>query len=197
MNKIKKSFSDSIKVKQEIIDRDLYSSIKDMGTLICDAIILGNKLMLCGNGGSAADAQHLTAEMLVRLKSNREGLPAITLAQDTSTLTACGNDFKFENIYKRVLETLGKKNDVLLVITTSGNSKNITSVLKSARDKGIKTLGFLGGNGGKAIDYCDIIFNVPSNNTARIQESHITAGHALIEYIEAVLLKKDFIKIQK
>ena len=133
--------------------------------------------MLCGNGGSAADAQHLAAEMLVRLRPlyNREGVPAITLAQDTSTITACGNDFGFEMLYERSLRALGKEQDCLIGITTSGNSENIILAMKAAKELKIKVFGFLGCGGGKALEYCDEAFIVPSYNTGRIQEAHITA----------------------
>jgi len=155
--------------------------------------------MLCGNGGSAADAQHLAAEMLVRLRpmNNREGVAAITLAQDTSTITACGNDFGYEILYERVLRSLGKKGDCLIGITTSGNSKNVILAMKAAKELDIKVFGFLGCGGGKALEYCDEAFLVPSNDTGRIQESHITAGHALMEHIEDNLLESRYLNLQE
>ena len=148
-------------------------------------------MLLCGNGGSAADAQHLAAEFLVRLTSsvNRASIPAISLAQDTSTLTACINDFGPDEIFKRVFTSLCADGDILLTITTSGNSENILEVLKEAKKRDIFTLGFLGNDGGKALDYCDLAFIVPSKVTARIQESHITAGHALLQYVEDKLFE--------
>jgi D-sedoheptulose 7-phosphate isomerase len=146
--------------------------------------------MICGNGGSAADAQHLAAEFLIRLTSdvNRQGIPAISLVQDSSTLTACINDYGPDDIFKRVLLTLGQTGDVLLAITTSGNSSNIIEALKSAREKNIYCIGFLGNGGGEALESCDSAFVVPSSITARIQETHITAGHAMLQYIEDTLL---------
>tara|TARA_Y100000992_G_scaffold302298_1_gene275936 strand:+ start:1493 stop:2074 length:582 start_codon:yes stop_codon:yes gene_type:complete len=160
--------------------------------LIHKKIKLGGKLMLCGNGGSAADAQHLSAEYLIRLRPNinRKPLPAITLAQDTSTLTACGNDYSFSKIFKRPFQALAKKNDVLIVISTSGNSSNIIEVLKYARSKKITTVGFLGGSGGKCKKFCDIKLIVPSKITARIQECHIFLGHFIFEQVENLILKK-------
>tara|TARA_Y100000591_G_C21851176_1_gene711788 strand:+ start:641 stop:1222 length:582 start_codon:yes stop_codon:yes gene_type:complete len=160
--------------------------------IIYRKIKLGGKLMLCGNGGSAADAQHLSAEYLIRLrpKINRMPLPAITLAQDTSTLTACGNDYNFSQIFKRPFQALAKKNDVLIVISTSGNSQNVIEVLKSARLKKITTIGFLGGTGGKCKKFCDIKLIVPSKITARIQECHIFLGHFIFEQVENLILKK-------
>ena len=124
-NTIKSSFEDSISIKQQIIDQKLYEVLAEAGDAITDSISNGGKLMICGNGGSAADAQHLAAEFLMRLKPNlnRNPIPAITLAQDTSTITACGNDFKYEYQFSRCLEALGKKEDVLIAISTSGNSK--------------------------------------------------------------------------
>ena len=194
-NKVKKTFSDSIDVKQKIIDDSLYEVLIEAGEYIADSISKGGKLLLCGNGGSAADAQHLAAEFLVRLTSdtNRESIPALTLAQDSSTLTACINDYGPDDIFKRVFSSLSSKGDILLAITTSGNSKNIIETLKLAQQRGIYSLGFLGNEGGKAIEYCDAAFIVPSKITARIQESHISAGHALLQYIEDLLLEKGWL----
>ena len=156
------------------------------------------KIMLCGNGGSAADAQHLAAEMLVRLrpKYNREGIPAIALAQDTSTITACGNDFGYDVLYERMVSSIGKKGDCLIGITTSGNSNNILNAMQTAKKMSIKVYGFLGSGGGNALKHCDDAFIVPSYITGRIQEAHITAGHALMEYIEDKLLESGYICLQ-
>ena len=175
-----------LKMSKDIVDviNDIYKKLKK-----------GGKILFCGNGGSAADAQHLAAEFLVRLTSdvNREGLPAISLAQDTSTLTACLNDYGADNIFKRVFSSLAQDRDILLAISTSGNSSNIIETLKLAKSKGIYSLGFLGGDGGKALQYCDNAFIVPSKVTARIQESHITAGHAVLQYVEDRLLKEGWL----
>tara|TARA_B100000900_G_C20467260_1_gene669818 strand:+ start:340 stop:954 length:615 start_codon:yes stop_codon:yes gene_type:complete len=190
-NKVKQTFEDSISVKQQIIENASFEVLLTAGDTIADSISNGGKLLLCGNGGSAADAQHLAAEFLIRLTSdvNREGIPALSLVQDTSTLTACLNDYGPDDIFKRVFSSLSSKGDILLAITTSGNSKNIIETLKYAKEKGIYSLGFLGGEGGEAISYCDSVFLVPSRITARIQESHITAGHALLQYVEDKLLE--------
>lgn len=190
-NKVIKTFEDSIVVKQEIIDSGSYEVLLEAGDIITKSISSGGKLLLCGNGGSAADAQHLAAEFLVRLTSevNRASIPALSLAQDTSTLTACINDYGPEDIFKRVFSALSSKGDILLAITTSGNSKNIIETLKMAKEKGIFSLGFLGNGGGEALSYCDLAFVVPSKITARIQESHITAGHALLQYVEDSLME--------
>ena len=189
-----KIFQDSIQVKKDIINNGL-ESLVNMGDAIELSIRNQNKLMLCGNGGSAADAQHLAAEMLVRLRphNNREGISAIALAQDISTITACGNDFGYEVLYERMVKTLGRKGDCLIGITTSGNSENIILAMKAAKELGITVFGFLGSGGGRALKYCDEAFIVPSDNTGRIQESHITAGHALMEYIEDKLIEENYI----
>ena len=194
-NKVVQTFEDSISVKQQIIDNGSYEVLTEAGDIITESISSGGKLLLCGNGGSAADAQHLAAEFLVRLTSdvNRQSIPALALAQDTSTLTACINDYGPDDIFKRVFSSLSSTGDTLLAITTSGNSKNIIETLKLARERGIFSLGFLGNGGGEALSYCDLAFVVPSKITGRIQESHITAGHALLQYIEDSLLEKGWL----
>ena len=194
-NTVEQTFLDSISVKQQIIDNKSYEVLEEAGDIIASSIADGGKLLLCGNGGSAADAQHLAAEFLIRLTSevNRESIPALSLAQDTSTLTACITDYGPDNIFKRVFSALSSKGDTLLAITTSGNSKNIIETLKLAREIGIYSLGFLGNGGGDALEYCDAAFIVPSKITARIQESHITAGHALLQYVEDSLLENGWL----
>ena len=196
ISKIKKTFEESIVTKQAVLDGELYQVLVSAGDEITNSIIKGGKLMICGNGGSAADAQHLAAEFLIRLTSdvNRQGIPAISLVQDSSTLTACINDYGPDDIFKRVLLTLGQAGDVLLAITTSGNSSNIIEALKSARKNNIYCIGFLGNAGGKALELCDSAFVVPSNITARIQETHITAGHAMLQYIEDKLLDTGYLE---
>ena len=195
---MKKSFIDSINVKKEIINSNQLQNLQEMGDIIVSSIISGGKLMLCGNGGSAADAQHLAAELLVRLRPtiNRKGIPAITLAQDSSTMTACANDYSYDIIFERMLETLANEGDVLLCISTSGNSKNILNTLIKGKNMNVKVLALLGGDGGKALPLCENYFLVPTNNTARIQESHITAGHALMEYIEDKLIDLNYLTVK-
>ncbi len=192
------SLIESAKLKKDIVDSGEFQKINLMAAAITKSIINGNKLLICGNGGSAADAQHLVAELLVRLKphNNRDGIPAIALAMDSSTLTACGNDFGYDVLFQRMTDTLGKSGDVLLGITTSGNSKNVNLAFKAAKNKNITTFGFLGSNGGDSIKLCDEFFLVPSHETARIQECHITAGHILMEIIENNLLESDHIKLK-
>ena len=161
-------------------------------SLITKRIRLGGKLLLCGNGGSAADAQHLAAEFLVRLrpKINRNPLPALSLLTDVSTLSACGNDYSFEDIFLRPFKGLAKKNDILIIISTSGNSKNVLKVLKHAKVNNFRTIGFLGNDGGKAKKYCDYPIIVRSTVTAHIQEAHIFLGHFIFESVENALLRR-------
>ena len=151
---------------------------------------MGGKIFLCGNGGSAADAQHLAAEFLVRLrpKINRKPIPAISLATDVSTITACANDYSFNDVFSRNLEALGCPKDVLIAISTSGQSKNILKVLKTANKKKILSIAFLGDKGGKAIKHANISLLIKSKITARIQESHILLGHYIFEEVEKKFL---------
>jgi len=196
MNKIKELFNESIKLKQQVLaDNNLVEKITQMGELISNAIENGNKLMLCGNGGSAADAQHLAAELVVRLRPNvnRKALPAISLAMDTSSITACGNDFSFDDIFVRSMEALANPGDVLLGISTSGNSENVRRAIERAKEIDVMTCMFSGCEGGKIKSLSDIEFIVPSYETGRIQEVHIMMGHALMEAIEDRLLKNGFI----
>ena len=195
--KIKTSIEESVKLKKLVLKERLYKVLSEMGEMVVTSILQGGKVLICGNGGSAADAQHLTAEFLIRLTSdvNREGIPAISLLQDSSTFTAAINDFNPNDLFKRNLQTLAKPQDILLAISTSGNSENIIQVLKTAQEINIKTIGFLGSDGGESLKYCNLSFLVPSNKTARIQEVHITAGHALIEYVEDRLLQEGFLNL--
>lgn len=171
----------------------LNNKIEKIIKIIYKKLSLGGKIFLCGNGGSAADAQHLAAEFLIRLRPNinRNPIPAISLAMDSSTLTACGNDYDFKYIFSRNLEALAnKEKDVLIAISTSGNSQNIIEVLKTAKKKKISSIGFFGKTGGKAIKYCDMPLNIASNKVARIQECHIFLGHYIFERLENLIIKK-------
>jgi D-sedoheptulose 7-phosphate isomerase len=149
----------------------------------------GGKLMLCGNGGSAADSQHIATEFVIRLSHDvkRHAMPALALTTDSSLLTAGGNDIGFENVFARSIQGLGKENDVLIAISTSGNSKNVINGIKAAKEKGIKVIGFLGGKGGNIKDMTDVNVLIPSDNVQRIQEGHITAGHIVCEIVEREL----------
>jgi D-sedoheptulose 7-phosphate isomerase len=190
LNSLKLSIDNSNKCKLSLlnIEQDIIKAIK----LIYSSLKKKGKIIICGNGGSAADAQHLAAEFIVRLrpKINRRPLPAIVLAPDSSSITACGNDYDFKEIFSRPFIALAKKEDVLIVISTSGNSKNILNVLRIARSMKIKTIGFLGHKGGLANKMCDIKLVVDSNETARIQESHIFLGHYIFEQVEDLIINQ-------
>lgn len=149
-----------------------------------DTLKSGNKILLFGNGGSAADAQHIAAELTGRYKSERKGLSGIALTTDTSALTAIGNDYGYDSIFDRQVESLARKGDLLIGISTSGNSKNVINALKLGREIGCHTLGFSGRNGGNMNDVCDLNLVVPSDNTPRIQEMHILFGHTICQCID-------------
>ena len=190
-------FEASIAVKHQFVAGHL-GGIVALAKSIAASIERGGKLLLCGNGGSAADAQHLAAELLVRLRPhvNREAMPAIALALDTSSLTACGNDYGFDEFYERMTLALGRPGDVLLGITTSGKSPNVLRALQAARGLQMTTAGLLGCGGGPALACCDHAIVVPSNETGRIQECHITIGHALMELVEDLLIDSGRIKLR-
>src|SRR4051812_11056361 len=191
LENVKALFERSIALKRTVCDAHLEPLLR-MADLCVDSLCAGGKLLLCGNGGSAADAQHLAAELLVRLRPDvdRDGIPALALALDSSSMTACGNDYSYEHFYERMTNTLGRAGDVMMGITTSGKSPNVLGALRAARAKGMKTVAFLGGNGGPALPLCDVALVVPSSETGRVQEVHITAGHALMEMIEDGLLER-------
>ncbi len=167
-------------------------TLRQMEEAISSALAHGNKLMLCGNGGSAADAQHLAAELLVRLRPdvNRQGIPAIALTMDASTLSGYANDYGFEGVFERMVQTIGQPGDVLVGISTSGQSENVVRALRAAQAMNIVTVGLLGGGGGAAVGACDHAFVVPSNDTAMIQTVHITVGHALLIGVEDALIER-------
>lgn len=192
--KLEIEFSNNLKENISIHNK-LFDYSKDIIHVIKNIQIRlkkGGKLLFCGNGGSAADAQHLAAEFLVRLRPhvNRHPLPALTLVQDTSTITACGNDYDFNDIFLRPFQALAKKNDILFCISTSGNSKNILKVLKEAKKQKIYSVGLLGNNGGLAKRLANKSLIIPSNSTARIQECHIFLGHFILEQLENLALSK-------
>jgi len=186
--KIKKAVSENIRLKRNLIKN--FEIIKKIKNKILYCLNNSGKVFLCGNGGSAADAQHLAAEFMVRLrpKINRNPYPVISLALDTSTLTACSNDYGYKNIFYRPLDALASKKDILIVISTSGKSQNIIEVLKLAKKKKITSIGFLGCGGGKSKSLCNLKYVVQSNNVARIQETHIFLGHLIFELVEDELL---------
>jgi len=162
----------------------LSSSIESIAKLAIDSISSNGKIIIFGNGGSASDAQHIAAELVGRYKVSRKGLPAIALTTDTSALTAISNDFGYENVFKRQLEALLNKNDLVIGISTSGNSSNVINALEYAKRKNVKVVGFSGSQGGKMNEICDINLVIPSNDTPRIQEMHIFIGHTLCHLID-------------
>ncbi len=189
-----KNFKKAINDKNQI-NEDLkknFSLINKIIDKISNTIQKNSRLYTCGNGGSAGDAQHIAAEGIVRLKPeiNRKPIPIISLAMDTSTLTACANDYGYEYIFSRPLEALAKKNDLLLCYSTSGKSKNIIQALKQARKMKVFSICFLGGDGGMAKKLTNMSLVIKSNNVARVQEAHIFLSHFIIEEVEKKLIKK-------
>ena len=185
---IKSLLEASAQVKQETAQQ-LSDKAEEAALLIASSLREGGKLMLCGNGGSAGDSQHLAAEFVATLdhKNPREGLPAIALTTDSSLLTAFSNDFGFEGIFDRQVDTLGQAGDVLIAISTSGNSENIVRAAKAALKKDIAVIAMTGHTGGKLTDLCNILLNVPSAKTMHIQEAHIALGHAITAAVETHL----------
>ena len=188
---LKNQLLENINVHQDILK--MSKDITEIISKIQKKLSKGGKILFCGNGGSAADAQHLAAEFLIRLRPtiNRNPIPALSLAQDTSTLTACGNDYSFDDIFLRPFKALAKKEDILICISTSGNSKNILNVLSESKKMKVFSVGFLGKGGGKAKKMCDKSLVITSNNTARIQECHIFLGHFILEKSEDYIMSKN------
>lgn len=183
---ISSQFEQNIEL-HKLSKEQLADGIFGAADLIIQAYKTGNKLLLCGNGGSAADAQHIAAELVGRFKKERKGLAAIALTTDTSIMTAVANDYWYDLLFARQIEALGKKGDVLIGISTSGNSVNIIRAAETAKFKGLKTIGFLGSGGGKLKDIVDISLVVPSSQSDRIQEIHILMGHIICSLIESHL----------
>ncbi|WPM32859.1 D-sedoheptulose 7-phosphate isomerase [Hydrogenobacter sp. T-2] len=180
------SFRESAELKLAFVE--LYAErIVEVGQIIARALKDGNKVLLFGNGGSAADAQHIAGEIVGRFKRERRALPAIALTTDTSILTAVGNDYGFERVFERQVEALCMPGDIAVGISTSGNSPNVVRGLMKAHDLGATTIAFTGRDGGKLVDIAHYSFVVPSYDTARIQECHITLGHVLCEIIDRLL----------
>ena len=162
----------------------MQDKLENASKLVVETLKNGNKILICGNGGSAADAQHIAAELTGRYKTERRGLPGIALTTDTSALTAIGNDYGYDRIFDRQIEALANNGDLIIGISTSGNSKNIINALKRAKELGCKTLGLTGRDGGVMNELCDINLIVPSNNTPRIQEMHILFGHTICQIVD-------------
>ncbi|HIQ31072.1 MAG TPA: SIS domain-containing protein [Aquifex aeolicus] len=180
------AFKESAEVKLAFVQlhKEL---IYDVGRIMATAIRDGNKILLFGNGGSAADAQHIAAEIVGRFKKERRGLPAVALTTDTSILTAVSNDYGFDSVFERQIEALCMPGDVAVGITTSGNSENVIRALRKAHDLGATTVAFTGRSGGKVVEIAHYSFVVPSYDTPRIQECHITLGHVLCEIIDEMV----------
>lgn len=187
-----KFFSESLKESSEVkleIEKKCKSNVFKAADILLESYRNGKKILLCGNGGSAADCQHIATELMIRLSHDikRPALPAIALTTDTSNLTAGGNDIGFENVFARSIEGLGNEKDVLIAISTSGNSGNIIKAVDKAHEKKMIVIGFLGGSGGKLKGLVDLPILIPSNNTQRIQEGHITIAHIICEIVEREL----------
>ncbi|HEY6626299.1 MAG TPA: D-sedoheptulose 7-phosphate isomerase [Ignavibacteriaceae bacterium] len=181
IDSLNESADTKLRIKDQLME-DILKAVE----LLAGCYKEEHKLLLCGNGGSAADCQHIATELMIRLSHHiqRPALPAIALTTDTSNLTAGGNDIGFENVFARNVEGLGNKGDVLLTISTSGNSTNVINAVEIAHKKGMKVIGFLGGNGGKLQPLVDIAIVIPSSNVQRIQEGHITIAHIICELVE-------------
>jgi D-sedoheptulose 7-phosphate isomerase len=183
---IEQIFAESIEVKQETLKKNL-AAIIHAAELIIGSFKSGHKLFLCGNGGSAADSQHIAAEFVGRFQKERKAWPAIALTTDTSALTALGNDYSFDIVFSRQLQALGQKGDVLMAISTSGNSKNVLEAVGQAKAMGLMTIGVTGGKGGQLAKLCDVVITAASAKTARIQESHLVIFHSICEIVENTL----------
>ena len=184
-DKIREIIRESVEVKNQVLhNENLLKEVEQVASLIVKALKNGNRIYFCGNGGSAADAQHLAAEFSGRFYIDRDALPAEALHCNTSYMTAVGNDYGYDVVYARLIKGIGVKGDFLFGISTSGNSINIIKAFEVAREKGIITVGLTGDTGGKMKDLSDHLLNVPSTNTPRIQESHIMLGHIICQLVE-------------
>jgi len=189
-DRIRNHLVNSSLLKAKIAESDdLVQRIYDASAMMIQCLLNGGKILWCGNGGSAADSQHLSAELVARLNMTRPGLASIALTTDTSLITAWSNDVGFETLYSRQVEALGKKGDVLFALSTSGNSPNVLEAVKSARIKEMTSIALLGKKGGTIHEFTDLSIIIPSENTQHIQEAHITIGHILCDLIESKLFK--------
>jgi D-sedoheptulose 7-phosphate isomerase len=191
MDKIKKGILESIKVKQKILENPkLLSTISQVAQEITNAFKNDKKVLLCGNGGSAADAQHIAAELSGKFYFDREPLFAEALHVNTSYLTAVANDYSYDEVFSRLVKAKGRAGDILVGISTSGNSKNVIKAIEVANEIGMITIGMTGETGGRMKDICKYLINVPSKDTPRIQEAHIMIGHIICEIVEKELFRK-------
>jgi D-sedoheptulose 7-phosphate isomerase len=183
---IVEALAESIETKKRVIERNV-PVLQDITAALIKALKNGNKILFFGNGGSAADSQHIAAEFVSRFKRERKALPAIALTTDTSILTAIGNDYSFDNVFSRQIEALGEPGDVAIGISTSGNSPNVIKAVKTARKMEMLAIGFTGESGGELKNCVDLCFQAPSPSTPHIQEAHITAAHAICDIVEREL----------
>ncbi len=191
MNKISNIINESIQVKIQILKSDkLLQSIENASKIIIEAYQTGKKVLFCGNGGSAADAQHLAAELSGRFYYDRPPLASEALHVNTSYITAVANDYSYDEIYSRYITGIGNQGDVIVGLSTSGNSGNVIKALQRAKELNMKTISLTGATGGKMKEVSDILINIPSNDTPRIQESHIMIGHIICEIVESTLFPK-------
>lgn len=188
---IRESIKSSILVHERLFD--IAGDIKKASELMVKCIISGKKVIFAGNGGSAADSQHLAAELVNRFRMERRPMAGLALTTDTSVITSIGNDYSFDDIFTKQLKALGQKGDVFLAISTSGNSRNILNALRVARDMEIGSIGLTGKGGGSMKDLVDVLIDVPSTDTARIQEAHILIGHILCEVVEREMVNADMV----
>ena len=184
-DKIKKNFLETGRILTEVADTDAEKIIM-AGKLIAGSFSGGGKILACGNGGSAADAQHFVAEFIGRFYAERPSLPAVTLTVDPSIVTALGNDYGFASIFARQIEGLGKAGDILVVISTSGKSANILRAIDAAQQNNLKVIALVGGMAHEKVKNCDLYFSVPSSDTPRIQETHMAILHSICEYVEKI-----------
>lgn len=188
---IQNSIRDSIVLKERILqDNDLLQIIQDAADACVDALKNGGKVLFCGNGGSAADAQHLAAELSGRYYYDRPPLYAEALHVNSSYLTAVANDYSYDIVYSRMVEAAGKSGDILIALSTSGNSVNVLNAMTKAHEKGMKTIAFTGAGGGKMKNEADFLIAIPGKDTPRVQESHILIGHIICEHIESKMFPK-------
>lgn len=187
---VSKSFKDSVKAKEKFLTKKNSALVVQAAEAIVEAFKAGGKLLVAGNGGSAADAQHLAAEFVNRFEIERPPLPALALTTDSSNITSIGNDYSFDQIFSKQVRALGRENDIFLAISTSGNSANITRAAEVAKSMSIKVIALTGKGGGELAKKADILLNVDSKVTARIQEVHITVCHILCELVDHMLFQK-------
>ena len=185
---LRRSLEEHLQALKTVLDSGL-ADVESSGRVICDALAAGNKILLCGNGGSAADAQHIAAELVGRYEDQRRAYPAIALTTDTSALTAVSNDFGYAEVFARQVQALANPGDVLIAISTSGKSPNVVRAAETASSLGCKTIGLTGLHTEPLADYCFITVQVLSERTARVQEGHITIGHLWCEMVDQILGK--------